>query len=47
MTNQDILDRVEEALNGVDLSLRQKEMVLDAVWGVLSDNRDEEEGNNA
>lgn len=47
MTNQDIVDRVEDAIIG-DVDGEILEQILEAVWIVLADNRaDGEEGINA
>ena len=46
MTNQDICDIIDNELSGI-LEPRLREMVLDAVWMVLEDNRNEEEDSDA
>jgi len=40
MTNQNILDQIEFSLPSVSSQLR--ELILDAVWQVLQDNREDE-----
>lgn len=46
MTNQQILDDIEFNLSS-GLSNHLREKILDAVWEVLQDNRDDEEDREA
>ncbi len=41
MTNQMLLDEIEESLPRMPIGIREK--ILDAVWNVISDNRAEPE----
>lgn len=40
MTNQQILDDVEEAISRI-IPIGLREQILDAVWQVLTDNRED------
>lgn len=43
ITNQDILDRVDEALPRKGLDPQLREQLLNDVWNRLSDNREDPE----